>query len=402
MKNRIAKTLLATTLCVAMVGTTCFAAGGTLTDATTGGSIEADNKVENPTYRVVVPTVLDFAIDPFEQQLAGHQVYSENLSIVNKSNVPVKVDVKLKAVEKGGTSTITFQDTADDVDESGTAKNLFLAAEVPSAVEETEGTPASFSPMVFKAADGTENYYVGTNLAAAQAVQTAVDTTSAETALTANEEVKNKPVIVTPAASAKYSTSNGITGTDTTLTFALAGSENKEAYNDATDITKKEKVFESLATNQDSSALFRFTGKVNTKATWEANKITATVAYDFIGLSGNNYTDLHAATVPDDGATGATAHGLVKSEAVPSIATTTCEVATGNDATWTVDLGRGDKAATGIASLKTGSTVIKAANYSLSGGTLTIPSAVADNFTTFTVTFNDSDATTVALTVTRP
>lgn len=88
MKRKIATTLTAVTLCTAMLGSTAFASSfdGELDEdvLTAGGQeITGDSGLENPVYSIVVPTTLDFAVDPFEQKGAS-QIYSKDFYMVNE------------------------------------------------------------------------------------------------------------------------------------------------------------------------------------------------------------------------------------------------------------------------------------------------------------------------------
>ncbi len=99
--------------------------------------------------------------------------------------------------------------------------------------------------------------------------------------------------------------------------------------------------------------------------------------------------------------------------AAPSIATTSYSFSSGNPVAITVDLGSGDLAATGIASMTysstTGDKPVDASSYTFAGNTLTFTSAYINSMISisvtnrvFTVKFNDSANTTVVVTLHRP
>lgn len=393
MKKQMVKVLLSTMLCVAMVGTTCFAADIT---STTDQTITGDNTVENPIYRVVIPTDLKYAVDAFEQK-GQSQIYSEDFNIINKSNVAVKVDVKVKATPKAG---VTLVDSADKVSEADDSKNLFLGVEVPSTVTEdadagavylaTDGTTALEDMVV----DGDGTYYKS------DAVYQAVKDDNTVTGTAKKDEMINTTAVAgTYTKSAKV----GIGTEDTVLTFALKGADYITYYDDATDIASKAQAFQKVAGTEDGTTTFRFTGTVNTRAAWAAQDISATAVFSLIGLSPNNYTSLKAKEVAIDDVDNA--HCYVVETAGPSIANTTAVAALGTDATWTVDLGSGELAATGIAKVqfsKSGTlTNLNTANWSFANNTLTVKSATADAYTSFTITFNDDAGTVIEVSVAR-
>lgn len=344
MKQRIAKTLLAATLCTAMLGSTALAAAGELTDPATGGSVSGSSTVENPKYKIVVPTNLAFAIDPFEQK-GQSQIYSEDFSMINKSNVPVRLDC---AVSLTAGTDVVIKDTAVEVTETGTEKLVYMEAEIPSAVTETAANAAAYVTALETDSNG-DYYTAGTLTSGGTAANEMVDTTAAAGNYTQNAKV-------------------GLKGASATkLTFALDKADYTTYYT-AADKTTSDKQFKNVAASQAGSATFRFSGKVNSKANWAASAVTATVAYTFNGLSGTNYDALIAKQVTNT-------HGYVLEDTAPVVAATgTYDKATGR-ITANVSLGTGAKATT-IKSVTYGSnnnptSVLPAANYSVSGSTFT-------------------------------
>lgn len=69
--------------------------------AADGGSVHVDVTTKTAVLQVIVPTKLSVAVDPMEMSNSGTQIYSETFSIVNQSEVPVRVDI---------TSTVTLKD----------------------------------------------------------------------------------------------------------------------------------------------------------------------------------------------------------------------------------------------------------------------------------------------------
>lgn len=343
MKQKITKTLLAVTLCTAMLGSTALAASGELTDPAQGGTVTGDSTVENPKYKIVVPTSLVFAIDPFEQK-GQSQIYSEDFSMINKSNVPVRLDCSVSL--SAGTG-VTIKDAASDVTETGTDKLVYMEAEIPSAVTETSAAAAAYADSLAK--DSNNDYYLNSLSVsgATEVTDEMVDTTAAAGTYTQNAKVGLKSSAATK------------------LTFALNKADYTTYYTVA-DKSASDKQFKNVAASQAGSATFRFSGKVNSKASWANSAVTATVAYTFNGLSDTNYTALMTKQV-------ANTHGYVVEDTDPSItATGTYNKATGA-ITATVNLGTGAKATT-IKSVTYGSnnnptTVLPSANYSVTGST---------------------------------
>lgn len=279
MKRRIATTLMAVTLCTAMLGSTALAANGELgeTELTTGSTITGDSGVENPTYKIVVPTQLDFAVDPFEQK-GQSQIYSKDFYMVNKSNVPVQLDC---AVTLTAGTDVTIKDNADDVTETNNDKLIYMEAEIPGAVTGTDAEDAAAYEVALKKSGTT--YYksdmVPDDVTDAADAEEMIDTTDAKGTYTNNKKV-------------------ALGTAEKTLSFALEKADYVEYYT-AKDLSSTAKQFKQVAASDKGNAAFRFSGKVNTKATWAESAVTATVKYTFNGLTGTNYAALVATPVAD-------------------------------------------------------------------------------------------------------
>lgn len=344
MKQKITKTLLAVTLCTAMLGSTALAAPGELNDPAQGGTVQGSSTVENPKYKIVVPTNLVFAIDPFEQK-GQSQIYSEDFSMINKSNVPVRLDC---AVSLAAGTDVTIKDAASDVTETGTEKLVYMEAEIPSAVTETTAAAAAYTTALETDSNG-DYYSTGVLTSGGTAANEMADTTAAAGTYTQNAKVGLK------------------SSAPTKLTFALNKADYTTYYT-AADKSTSDKQFKNVAASQAGSATFRFSGKVNSKASWAASAVTATVKYTFNGLSDTNYSALIAKQVTNT-------HGYVVEDTDPSIAATGTYNKSTGAITATVNLGTGAKATT-IKSVTYGSnnnptTVLPADNYSVSGTTFT-------------------------------
>ena len=283
MKRKMVTTLMAVTMCTTMLGSTVLAAGSNElgeADLATGSTITGDSGVENPTYKIVVPTTLDFAVDPFEQK-GQSQIYSKDFYMVNKSNVPVQLDC---AVTLEADTGVEIKDTEADVTETNTDKLIYMEAEIPGAVTETNADPAAYTPALVT--DGTDVYETGKAPSTATTdVEDMVDTTDAKGTYSSSKKI-------------------GLGTTEKKLSFALEKATYKDYYT-ADDKSSSAKLYQEVAGSQAGSAAFRFSGKVNTKATWSQSAVTATVKYTFNGLTGTNYAAL--VEEPD-----ATAHAYVE------------------------------------------------------------------------------------------
>lgn len=300
-KQKFVKTLLVTTLCTAMAASTCFAGattGGGELSSTAGSQIEGVADVINPVYKVVVPTNLTFSIDPFSQK-GQSQIYSEDLPIINKSNVPVRVNVNVKVEPKD--ATVTLVETEAKVSETNSDKIIYMAAQVPTAIAETKDAAAAYTTPLEK--DGSGKYY------------DASDKPGSGT--TVADEMVN-----TTNASGTYTDSVKTTldsiGVD--MLFALQKADYVEYFKES-DASFKGQEYKQTAASEEGTAVFRFWGKVNSKAEWAAADVKATAKYTFLGLSSDNYDALKGLEV--DAEAGGKAHGYVAENAAPTFTSTT-------------------------------------------------------------------------------
>jgi len=307
MKKRITKTLLAVTLCTAMAGTPCFVAGATTADkdAVTSGSATGDATVTSPKYKFAVPTDLTFAIDPFKQG-GQSQIYSEEFMMINKSNLPIRMDCTVKL--SGASSGVTIKEKEEEVTETGTDKLVYVAAEIAKSVNEFPEGAAAYATSLGKA--GTD-YYLNSLATDLAGLSTPVTITEVTDEMVDVKSLKGDY----DANSVKVGLNASTEGVK--LGFALAGATYQEYYT-AKDKSTKDSQFKTVAANGAGSASFRFTGKVNSKAQWTngTDKFTATVTYSVIGLSPENYTALTANA-------NANAHAYVVESQAPTFSAST-------------------------------------------------------------------------------
>lgn len=273
-KTKFLSLLLASAMVVSMAATPVLAADTEFTDPTASNQITGNSGLEPVTYRVVVPTTLTFAIDPYEQ--AGKsQIYSGDLSIINKSNVPVKVVASVSVEENLTTVTdeeVTFVTSADAVKEDET-KNLYFAAEVATAITEEKYTADDATAF-----PGSIKIFANAAGDAWAKLDAADSTYTTEVFLEDVKELKTIEYTTAPKV-----TVDGENATD--LTFVLAEAK----YIPYDDAGTMKSIYQSTAADNKGSAAFRFSGAVNSNVDWDDEELTATVAYDFQGMTDTNY-----------------------------------------------------------------------------------------------------------------
>lgn len=326
MRKKMLSALLSVMTCTALFGTTVLASSGGNLTGRGDSTVDGDSTIVNPIYSVVVPTTLVFGLDAFEQNGNGNsQIYSVDFPIVNKSNVNVKVNVSLKVEDTSTAADIVFKDSAADVSHTGSARDVWFAAAVPTAITETPGTPAPVvvgSDNLYKVTsplDSTGIYVVAATSAAAQTLATAIDGTKyASPTATA---VTQAPIDVTGTYTTAGTDYAAITlnSTVSPLTFALKKATYLEYYDTA---STKKKLFDTMDGTKAGSATYRFVGAINDAADWLANDIKATAVYNFNGLSEANYLALQTPDNQVEVASGTYAHALVKTATGPSATVT--------------------------------------------------------------------------------
>lgn len=140
MKKRIS-------LALSMILTASMAVTAFATEINDSDALSADatvtTKVDNPTYKVTVPTTVDFAIDAFETQSKG-QIYSTDLIVKNESNVAVKVTATAKATA-GADVTLVAADEVNATDSTVTDKQMYLALTAAAALDSTKAKIESYA-----------------------------------------------------------------------------------------------------------------------------------------------------------------------------------------------------------------------------------------------------------------
>jgi len=348
MKKSFSKALALTLTGVMLSSTSVWAAPV----VTTTGTVDGVSTIMNPIYLVDVPTDADFTINPLKIGLSGTdittQVYSDPLLVVNKSNVPVEMNVKVETV-LGGTvkPTVSLEDAVLAASADITVATKLVSLYVAPATK--------------------------TKLTAAGDV---LDTTT--------------PTDNTFAMPTKYIGIGGTSATGATFTAVLNASDN---YGDTlTD------VWEAPGTlaNSDTAVAFAIKGSVNKNATWDVADVKLKVTWKFAGVDADSYETDYTYIAPylniskaasGTGTIAATPRFRVKTvvqEGTPSadltLATDTFELGTTATAAWKAYIA--DSANTANAATGTGF-VVSALTLNKDGvaNTTLIPTAsLASNF----------------------
>lgn len=346
MKRKLIASVISTMTCVCMLGTTCLAAGGTLTgtSADADKKISGDSTVKSPIYSVVVPTTVEFGIDAFEQ--AGQlnsQIASADLPIYNKSNVAVRVQADVKLTPANG---VTLVDDTTKVTEDNTNKVLYMGLEVPKTVAMTLGTAADATgadaTTVASYTKHSDNkLYLTTGLTTDETASGGAF--NGESAAAASD-IKTQEIngsTITYAAGTTADPQYIVTlGTDAvSVAFALDKAEYYKVYSKSSDTTGTDKFYKAASTT-DGAAAFRLTGAVNSRAAWAAQDVKAEITYSFLGIRNANYATQSADASTDNPniAYVANTAKLLKESAGPEFTTSstvgivTYTVGDGNDA----------------------------------------------------------------------
>jgi len=118
--------------------------------AADSGQVEVDVATKTAVIRVEVPTKLSVAVDQFEMENGGTQIYSEAFTMKNLSEIDVKVSVESTATLKATTKLLATKDDAVNSTKEGEA---WLAVAAQSKLNDyddptTDTSDADASPAV--------------------------------------------------------------------------------------------------------------------------------------------------------------------------------------------------------------------------------------------------------------
>lgn len=313
-----------------------------------GGEVNVDVTTKTGILRVEVPTTLAIAVDQFETSDTGSQVYSEEFTIANKSEVNVKVNVTSTAtVGSGVTLAAKRADVATAVGTNGTAW-LAVAASLDgtdyeassdlSKLNEASANVTTFAKngtattaaqtfylkkgtagsaaykLLVPSADGKNNdvsyaqFYKLTSLDTQPTddatLQTAVNAGDVYVVATADASTDGKSVTKIAKGTTVAGGSNAWAGTNTYYTAAEAPTATADLK--AADIYAYGEMTKESA---GADAAFRYIGALSSnKEVWDSKDISKiNIAYTIQGLPESVYSEAAALTGAD-----AIVYGLYK------------------------------------------------------------------------------------------
>lgn len=349
--------------------------GATMAMGTAMPVMAANPTVTAPIYSfekidVVVPTTYKVAFNPEgltvktgDSTTSADQILSKNYGILNKSNKDMVCKVALKVTDKNtGDNQVEFVDSADEVTNAEDGEYKIHLTAVPADTTEVKvgTTPAS----------ADENTVTGD-------LDDVTMTKAADTAAVTLKSGDNKIAFKLLKAEYQAVTDNEVTLGDTTTNDVANNYEIK-----------------ALATGGKGITAFTFGGSMNANADWTKLQ------------SGIEITSVYTPEVaPSDTTAIAGTGAMIKTDAAPSIATTSYSLTADTPVTINVDLGGGDLAATKVTALKNGSSSLPADSWTYADGVLTITAARVNTLVsagvsrTYTVVFDDTAKTTVDITL---
>jgi hypothetical protein len=355
------------------------------------------------------------------------QIVTFNYGLANKSTVARKITVKLDVTADEKIEFVSSADAAKSKTETGGAAErgeykIYLEL-VPAKVGTTPTTPTYAKSTAFADAnteyytwDDTNKKYLGPAKYADADAYAAVDgdkftaTTTIGTEIKASElgditmEASTAPI----AFAAKADAGTAFADVAYSLpksTWTLKADQYIDFDTTAAQVADK---FEMTGIGGLSG--FTISGTMNKNAEWSqltTKTITITPTYAIVDATGEE----EAVTT---GLNQVKAEARVPANAAPSIATTTYTAAADTAIDITVNLGSGDKKATGIASVtyknKSGVDVAveSGTGYEFANGKVTLTAATINAFVSatattreYTITFDDTDSTAVVITVNK-
>lgn len=368
------------------------------------GEVNVDVTTKNAVIQVKVPTKLTVAVDQFETEGDGTQIYSEEFKIDNHSEIPVKVSVNSTVTMKSGITllekksaaqkctsdnyawlAVAAQTAADSYDDAATtsAETIASVSEANANVtvvkqlasDQTSGTADQIfylekgkDTVVYKmlSSNQTQDYIDG--LTYSQFYKLKKETVSSNAAL--EKLSKEKDLYEGPSVSENEQ--------ELTLIKKGRGSVSKNGcvYYSASETSSKPSANDSnlyvyggtkTVADANGKAAFRYIGKLSESAQeWSRSDISkVTIKYIIAGATSSKYDEVK------DSCT----YGLYKevTDKAPSVETKTANYDRTTTLEITTDLGLGTKAASKISSV---------------GGANTKTSTISDFTASCTITGN--------------
>lgn len=290
--------------------------------AADGGSFDVDVTTKTGILRVEVPTTLAIAVDQFETSDAGSQIYSEEFTIANKSEVNVKVNVTSSAtVGNGVTLAAKRADVGTATGTNGTAwmavaasldGTKYESANKLGDLNETNANVTTFGQdgkaaqtFYLKKGTGTGTYKMlapaadadNNGVSYAQFYKLTALATQPTNDLTLAPEVAKYDLWVATATTDGTAVTKIEKG-DTTATYTTGATYYTvaEAATAKADLKAADKyVYGELAkdTSGGADAAFRYVGALSSnKEVWDSTDISRiNIAYTIQGLPQSTYDD---------------------------------------------------------------------------------------------------------------
>lgn len=433
------KKLLSTVL-VAVAASTMVMPVMAVDSTTESGHVDVNLETKTAVIRVVVPTSMAAAVNQFEVNDAGSQIYSDDFVMDNKSEIPVKVNVTSTATIKSGNTLLATKEEAVSSENAGEAW-LAVAAQISDGayisgtnddgnnktIADLDDTSANVTTFTNKGTEDSpalqtdQTFYLdkssGVNYKLLNASEDAGEIDYAEfheltvftpagaddtekTAALKNQLAKNDIYYVATASIDDGVALTKIAKGDTTATYASANTY----YTAAAEAVAKSAIDaaklymygdENSTTAAKGKTAFRYIGKLSeAQDTWTKQDISKiNVSYAITGVKGSTYDSIDTA--------GALTYGLYKD---PSYLSSTTMTAANNSVTLSLPTGVTLTKVEAVQADGTGAVELNNSVYSLEGTTFTI---VASNITTWAgmnpaytkvvLTFSDNKTETITL-----
>ncbi len=248
--------------------------------AADGGTIDVEVTTKTGILRVEVPTTLAIAVDQFETTDAGSQVYSEEFTIANKSEVNVKVNVTSTATV--GSAVTLAAKRADVATAAGANGTAWLAVAASLDGTDYEATK-DLSKLNEASANVTTFAKNGTATTAAQTFYLKKGTANTAAYKLLKPEADGKNNNVSYAQFYKLTEIATQPTNDTELQTAVNASDVKAAEIYAYGEMTKESI--------GADAAFRYIGALSSnKEVWDASDISKiNIAYTIQGIPQSTY-----------------------------------------------------------------------------------------------------------------
>lgn len=456
MKKQVKKLLaLVMAMTIAVIPTTAaFAEDLSSLDQTV---VEQDATVNylDPTsvVRITVPTStsLAFTLDPqnlattqgvgdWNPENGGSIIPSAVGIVVNKSAFHVKTSVDFTLVDTAETK-VTLVDNETGINE-GIDKNMYFtltpasgkvtidAAEIEELsdykfLSDDEAVPVEFEYADLITAgytDGTDMFDDAVGIVEGEGFGKFIKTADAESTIYNQIEVeKHGAIDATKATTVSEfnATEEGLAANDLAVTISENGASLAYVINPADHYVKKTgEVYSLVLRNEDTNAnydtaSFIIGGKINKNADWSGyageTKITMSATYTFEALDAKGVED----NTKLEGSYNSVEATAPTVPTAPSIETTTYTLTADTALNVTVNLGTGDKAATGISKItylnSTNQTKdLDITNYTFEGNTLTLKAEYLNTVIPalnpsrdYTIIFNNNPSTSISITVSK-